>query len=239
MERIQKYLAARGICSRRAAEDMIRARRVRINGETALIGQSVSEGDSVALDGVLVGNEPPKVYIMLHKPDGYVTTAKDQFGRPCVLDLLKDVKERIYPVGRLDYDTSGLLLLTNDGALAQKLTHPRCEVEKVYIARVKGHPGVESLKLLADGVMVDGEKTLPAKVTVESSDDRYTRLRLTIRQGRNRQVRKMLAAVGLFTAGLTRVATGRLYLGRLKKGEYRVLTREEIAYLKSGMRRKE
>jgi 23S rRNA pseudouridine2605 synthase len=173
-----------------------------------------------------------KIYIMLHKPEGYVTTVKDQFGRPTALDLLEGSGfARLYPVGRLDYDSSGLLLLTNDGELTYKLTHPKHDIDKVYVARVFGVPTQEDLANLRAGIEIDGKKTAPAGAELIKTEGAYASLKITLHEGRNRQVRKMCEAINHPVASLKRVATGKLFLGALKKGEYRKLTKREIEYL--------
>ena len=171
---------------------------------------------------------------MLHKPEGYVTTAKEQFGRPAVLDLVQGVKERIFPVGRLDYDTSGLLLLTNDGDLTYKLTHPKHDVDKTYIAKLYGVPDEGALQKFRRGVVIDGRKTRPAKIQIleKEKDMRFCTAEIIIHEGKNRQVRKMCEAIKHPVAQLKRVATGELTLGDLPKGKYRYLTEREIKYLK-------
>jgi len=165
--RLQKFIADAGVASRRHAEEIIRQGRVKVDGRTVTeMGFKVTEASKVEIDGKLISIEKKKRYIMLNKPEGFITTANDQFGRPTVLDLVKGIKERVYPVGRLDYDTSGLLLLTNDGSFAYKLTHPRHEVKKVYIAEVIGIPDEKSLKTFREGIYIDGYKTSPADIRV-------------------------------------------------------------------------
>ena len=232
--RLQKYLADHGIASRRKAEELILAGRIAVNGQTVTeLGTKVEPGkDKVAFDGSPVQKRQKLVYIMLHKPDGYVTTAKDQFDRPTVMDLLEGVTERVVPVGRLDYETSGLLLLTNDGDLTYKLTHPRHHVDKVYIAKLVGQPNDEQLQRFRHGLVIDGQPTSPAKIEIIRDNGKYCTVKITIHEGRNRQVRKMCEAIGHRAALLKRVATGNLFLGDLPKGAYRHLTPAEVAYLK-------
>jgi len=231
--RLQKYLADNGVCARRKAERLIVDGRVAVNGTvvTELGAKADDETDEVAVDGVPVKKREELVYIMLNKPRGYVTTVKDQFGRPAAADLVSDINVRIYPVGRLDYDTSGLLLMTNDGALAYKLMHPKHNVKKTYIARAKGAVSPESAGELRRGVFVDGVKTSRADVDVLKTENNATTLEITITEGRNRQVRKMLEAVGHNVISLKRVAIGDLDMKKLKSGEHRRLTDEEINYL--------
>lgn len=232
--RLQKFLAEAQVASRRGAEEIILNGRVTVNGAVVnVLGTKVDETDVVALDGKVIKPTEKLVYIMLHKPEGYVTTVKDQFDRPTVLDLVGDIEQRIYPVGRLDYDTSGMLLLTNDGDLTYRLTHPKHNVEKVYIAQVKGEPSPQQLKRFSNGLVIDNSyKTAPAKIFV-AKRDKLTSLKITIHEGKNRQVRKMCEEIGFPVIRLKRIATGKLKLGNLKKGEYRHLTNEEIKYLKS------
>ncbi|MDR2904025.1 MAG: rRNA pseudouridine synthase [Clostridiales bacterium] len=233
--RLQKYLSEAGVASRRKSEEFILAGRVTVNGETVrTLGTKVDDAaDTVLFDGAPVKKKEQFVYLMLHKPEGYVTTSKDQFDRPAVLDLLKDVKERVFPVGRLDFDTSGLLILTNDGELTYKLTHPKHNIDKVYIARLFGEPTAEELARFRGGVEIDGRTTAPASIEIIKKDARFTSAKITIKEGRNRQVRKMCEAIDHKVAVLKRVATGKLFLGDLQKGDYRHLTKAEVAYLKN------
>jgi len=232
--RLQKFLSVAGVCSRRKAEEYMEEGRIEVNGETITSpGFKVKPGDEVKLDGKVVKLKNKMVYIMLHKPEGYVTTLSDEQGRPTVLSLIKDVKERVYPVGRLDYNTSGLLILTNDGELTNRLTHPRHNIYKTYMVRIKGAPSPSDLKSLQNGIIIDGRRTAPAKVFIVKQDENYTSLKIMIREGRNRQIRKMCEAAGYTVMGLKRIATGKIYLGELPKGEYRHLTKSEIAYLRS------
>jgi pseudouridine synthase len=233
--RLQKYMADCQIASRRKAEEYISAGLVKVNGATVTeLGTKIDpDSDTVEYCGSVIRPSEEKAYVMLHKPDGYITSAKDQFGRPDVSQLVADIPARLYPVGRLDYDTSGLLLMTNDGDLAYKLTHPKHEVEKVYIARIKGVMDSETIKSLESGVEIDGRKTAPARVSVVKDWGGSMSVRLVIHEGRNRQVRKMLEAVGCRCMALKRVATGRLFLGDLPKGRHRFLTAAEINYLKN------
>lgn len=236
-ERLQKYLAEAGIASRRKSEEWIASGRVKVNGVvvTALGTKIDPQKDQVLFDDqpVMISGEK-KIYLMLHKPEGYVTTAKEQFGRPAVLDLVRDVKQRIFPVGRLDYDTSGLLLLTNDGELTYRLTHPKYDVDKTYIAKLYGVPDDMDLQKFRRGVMVDGRKTRPAKIRILEieKDRRFCTAEIILHEGKNRQVRKMCDAIKHPVAQLKRVATGTLTLGDLPKGAYRPLTEKEVQYLK-------
>ncbi|HIT86346.1 MAG TPA: rRNA pseudouridine synthase [Candidatus Coprocola pullicola] len=232
--RLQKFLSEAGIASRRKAEILIMAGKVEVNGKivTELGTKIDTEKDVVYYNHKKVEKKQKLIYIMLHKPEGYVTTVKDQFQRPTVLDLLKTVKERVYPVGRLDYDTSGLLLLTNDGALTYRLTHPKHNIEKTYEAKLFGTPSEADILQFRKGVLIDGKKTQPAKLEILEKGEKYCTVRIIIQEGRNRQVRKMCQAIKHPVAQLKRVGTGTLYLKNLEKGKYRYLTEKEIQYLK-------
>lgn len=237
LERLQKFLAEAGVASRRRAEELIAQGKVKVNGKVVTeMGLKIDpEKDEVSyLDRKISKKDTELVYLMLHKPVGYVTTAKEQFGRPAVVDLIKGVNARIFPVGRLDYDTSGLLLLTNDGDLTYKLTHPKHDVEKTYIAKLYGVPDEGALQKFRRGVVIDGRKTKPAKIQIleREKDGRFCTAEIVIHEGRNRQVRKMCESIKHPVAQLQRVATGELTLGDLPKGKYRHLTEKEIRYLK-------
>ncbi len=232
--RLNKYLADCGVDSRRNCDAIIAQGRVKVNGKTITrLGVDVDpENDSVSLDGRRLRRKRRDVYVMLHKPKGVVCTAKDDKGRKTVLNLV-DVKARLFPVGRLDYDTEGLLLLTTDGQLAQTLTHPSHHIPKTYVARIFGELSEEEEKSLEKGVLLDGALTQPASVKVVEKDDRTSRIEITIFEGRNRQVRRMLESVGKDVEFLKRVSVGELRLGGLSRGKYRFLTEKEINYLKS------
>ncbi|MGN0782145.1 MAG: pseudouridine synthase [Christensenellales bacterium] len=232
--RLNKYLADCGVDSRRNCDEIIAQGRVKVNGKTVTrLGVDVDpENDSVSLDGRRLRQKRRDVYVMLHKPKGVVCTAKDDKGRKTVLDLV-DVKARLFPVGRLDYDTEGLLLLTTDGQLAQTLTHPSHHIPKTYVARIFGELSEEEEKSLEKGVLLDGALTQPASVKVVEKDERTSRIEITIFEGRNRQVRRMLESVGKDVEFLKRVSVGELRLGGLSRGKYRFLTEKEINYLKS------
>lgn len=230
--RLNKYLADCGVGSRRFCDSLIADGAVQVNGKTAVVGQSVEETDKVSVKGKRVSQTAKNYYIMLHKPKGCVTTVKDELGRKTVMDFV-DINARLFPVGRLDYDTEGLLLLTNDGEIANKLTHPKNAVEKVYVARLSGSLNETERRQLEKGVMVDGSLTLPAKVTILEKDEHHTRVEVTISEGRNRQVKKMFECVGKEVEFLKRIAVGELRLGGLQRGKWRFLNDKEMLYLNS------
>jgi pseudouridine synthase len=234
MERLQKVLAAAGIASRRECEGIIIAGRVKVNGEKVeKLGVKVSPKDKVEVDGRIVQQSEPKVYLILNKPAGYVTTVKDPEGRKKVLDLIKNMPYRIYPIGRLDFATEGLLLLTNDGDFAQFLTKPSNKIMKTYLALVKGVPGKEALKLLREGVALQDGITAPAKAKIVQIIGGNAVIEISIYEGKNRQIRRMMEAIGNPVLSLIRTKIGKLELGNLKKGDYRFLTAEEIKIIKS------
>lgn len=231
--RLQKFLAHAGVASRRKCEEYILEGKVKVNDEVVrTLGTVVEPGDEVWFENRRVTMEEELVYYLLNKPTGYITSVQDENNRPTVVALLKDVKERIFPVGRLDYNTSGLLILTNDGALTYSLTHPKHVVNKTYIAKVRGHVSDQAVKKLCDGVVIDGRMTAPALAKKVKAGTNTTTLSITIHEGRNRQVRKMCTAVGHDVVTLKRTAIGKLRLGDLQVGQYRALTRDEINYLK-------
>ncbi|MBE7022351.1 MAG: rRNA pseudouridine synthase [Ruminococcaceae bacterium] len=231
--RLQKYLAQCGIASRRAAEELIALGRVTVNGKViCTAGEKIIPGrDMVTVDGKPVRSAEKPVYIMLNKPRGYVTTVRDEQGRKTVMDLLPAELGRIYPVGRLDFDTEGLLLLTNDGNFTHRLTHPSHEISKTYLVKILGLPSPEALKALRTGVMLEGRKTHPAEVLVKHREIGSAVLVITIHEGRNRQVRKMCAAVGHKVVFLRRIAEGSVRLGDLPIGAWRHLTADEVTGL--------
>ena len=235
--RINKYIASCGIASRRKAEEIVLAKRVKVNGKTVeeLSFNIDEDNDIVEIDGQTIGLNEESVYIVLNKPEGYITTVKDQFDRPSVLDLVKDVDERVYPIGRLDYETSGLLILTNDGDLTYKLTHPKHEVDKTYMAIVKGVPNAQEIKNFEEGLYIEDYKTAPAKIKIVkiNEEKNYSICQIKIHEGRNRQVRKMCRAINHPVLRLRRAAMGKIVLKDLEVGKYRHLTKEEVAYLKS------
>ncbi len=233
--RLQKYIAMSGVASRRSAEEMISAGRVMVNNKKITeLGTKVEIGaDTVMVDDKIISPETKKYYIMLNKPVGYVSTVSDQFERPTVLDLIgEEIKARIFPVGRLDYDTSGLLLLTNDGDFTYKVTHPKFNMNKTYIATIKGGITPKGLAQLRGGVVIeDNFKTSPAEVEMISCEKGVTQIKITIHEGKNRQVRKMFEAVGCKVAELERIKIGTVELGTLPLGRWRYLTSHEISYL--------
>lgn len=234
-ERLQKLLSAAGVCSRRAAEEYIRSGRVTVNGRPALLGDKADlDRDDVRLDGKPLGSGERAVYILLNKPRGYVTTLSDEKGRRTVADLVRDCGVRVYPAGRLDLDSEGLLVMTNDGELVQRLTHPSGEVKKTYHVWVRGTDGgptVGAAERLARVTDLEGEPILPAKVELLRHKDGTAVLSVTIRQGKNRQVRRMCAACGLEVRRLRRVREHMLELGKLPTGKWRYLTAAEIEAL--------
>ncbi len=231
--RLNKYIAQSGLTSRRKADELIANGNVKLNGAVVQeLGIEVGPEDRVEVNGSPISLKHKMVYYMLNKPVGYVTTLSDEKGRPIVTDLLADVTERVFPVGRLDYNTSGLLLLTNDGDLANKLAHPRHKIYKTYRAEVTGILSDERVAKLRKGVDIGGFITSPAKVKVIKQTKGYAVAEIQICEGKYRQVRRMFKAVGNKVVSLQRVAEGELYLGRLMEGHYRKLTPEEIDYLK-------
>lgn len=229
--RLAKYLAKAGVSSRRRAESIIRQGRVRINGTIADQPQArVGEGDSVTVDGKLIGPVEKKMYLLLNKPPGYISTVYDTHDRPTVMNLVENIELRLYPVGRLDADTSGVLLMTNDGELAYRLAHPRYRVKKIYHARISGLPGGDKLKQLRKGILVDGERTAPAAVRVLKTSGHHNTalLEITLTEGRKRQVKKMCAAIDCPVTELRRVSFAGLSTGDLPEGAYRFLTEQEI-----------
>lgn len=232
--RLQKFMAEQGIASRRKSEDLIRTGKVKVNGHIAVIGQKINPKK----DLVTVGKQkilPPKtrnmIYIMLNKPRGYVTTVSDEYDRKTVMDLIPDIKERIYPVGRLDKDSEGLLIMTNDGSFTNCLTHPSHGLAKVYRVTVRPAVDDEILYNLRNGIVIDGRKTAPADVTVLTEEENRVVLEFVLHEGRNREIRKMCESQGLEVARLKRTAVGSLKLGVLPQGKYRELTEQEVKKL--------
>ncbi len=230
--RLQKFLSEAGVASRRKAEEMIRSGAVKVNGAVAQIGDSVDpKKDTVTVKGKKVIKQGEKRYILLNKPRGYVTTTDDDLGRKCVLELVKDVKERIYPVGRLDRVSEGALIMTNDGAFANAMMHPSKHVPKTYRVTVRPEPTAEQVDILATGVELDGRMTAPADVYVISKEEGRAVLEIVLREGRNRQIRRMCESQNLEVARLRRIAVGPIKLGMLQTGQWRDLTPAEVESL--------
>lgn len=231
-ERLQKIMSSRGVASRRRAEEMIAEGLVTVNGIAAVLGDTADpQLDVILVEGKPLPEATKYVYIMLHKPRGYVTTLSDEKGRPNAAQLVADCGVRVYPVGRLDMDSEGLLLFTNDGDFANSLMHPKHEVNKTYTAWVTGYvPGAEIR--LSRPITLDGYTIRPPKVTLVSAEGEKARIRITIHEGRNRQVRRMCQAAGMHVTRLCRIQEGSLRLGDLPKGKWRYLTAEEVAALK-------
>lgn len=232
-ERLQKVMAEFGVASRRKSEELIAAGRVKVNGCTVTEpGTKVDkEKDVIEVNGKIIKGPDRKVYILLNKPVGYITSAKDQFGRPTVLDLVKGTGVRVFPIGRLDYDTEGLLLLTNDGELTYRITHPKHNIDKTYRALIKGEADERDIKAFAEGIAVEDYVASPAKLEIIRYSKGNSVVEITIHEGRNRQVRKMCSAIGHEVIRLKRIRIGNLGLGSLKTGEWRYLSDAEIEYL--------
>lgn len=239
LERVQKLLAQAGISSRRRAERLIREGRVTVNGRPVKLGDSARSGkDIIAVDGERIGPGPEKkLYLALHKPRGFVTTMEDERGRKCVAELVKDVPGRVYPVGRLDKDSEGLLLMTNDGGFANAVAHPSTHVAKTY--RVTLRPGIseEQLIKLSTGIELDGRRTAPAKARVLEQQPGRSVVEIVLYEGRNREIRRMCEFLGLEVARLKRTAVGPVRLSLLPQGKYRELTKEEVSGLLAESRR--
>lgn len=232
--RLQKFMAEQGIASRRKSEELIAQGKVKVNGHPASLGDKINPyKDLVTVKGEKVAHIKKRkmIYIMLHKPRGYVTTVSDERGRKTVMDLIPDIKERVYPVGRLDKDSEGLLILTNDGVFTNCMTHPSHEYSKVYRVTVRPAVNDEILTNLRSGIVIDGKKTSPAEVTVLTQEEGRVVLEFIIHEGRNREIRKMCESQGLEVARLKRTAIGSLKLGMLPQGKYRELTEQEVKKL--------
>ncbi|MBQ1642290.1 MAG: rRNA pseudouridine synthase [Oscillospiraceae bacterium] len=229
-ERLQKLLSQAGVASRRASEKLIEEGRVTVNGSAASLGDCADfETDEICVDGKKISAGEKKVYVLLNKPKGYVTTLRDEKNRKCVTDLLTGLETRVYPVGRLDINSEGLLILTNDGDFAYRMTHPSKEVRKVYEVSVTGENIASSLEMLALPILVDGVYVTAKDIKVVSSDGKSAVLDITIGEGRNREIRRMCNACDLYVRRLVRIKEGNLELGELKPGRWRYLKRSEIA----------
>ena len=232
--RINKFLADKGIASRRHADEIIAAGRVTINGVVATLGANVDEGDEVALDGIVLETTEKKMeYYLMNKPKGVVCTVSDDRGRKTVIDLLPEGVGRVFPVGRLDYETEGLLILTNDGDLAYRLTHPMTEIPKTYMAKIEGTLTEKDLNPIRSGIELDGVMTKKCKAHIVETNKAYTKVHITITEGKNRQVRRMFEAIGRNVELLRRVSIGQLKLTGLDRGQTRKLTDQEIFYLQT------
>ena len=232
-QRLQKYVSDCGLMSRRSAEKEIEAGHFTVNGVRAFIGQKVKDGDTVLYKGKPVCGGEKKVYVMLYKPRGYVTTLHDEEGRRCLTELLADIPERVYPCGRLDMDSEGLLLLTNDGTVANKLMHPKTHVEKIYHVKVKTEITPEALATLNGPMEIDGYAIRPVKVSIIERKEGATTLKFVLSEGRNRQIRKMCEQAGLTVVRLKRVSVGDLTIGMLSPGKWKYLNYREEQYLKN------
>lgn len=241
-ERIQKIIAESGYCSRRKAEELIRAGRVKVNGHPAIIGQKLNPGkDLIVIDGESITRRTKqnKLYLMMNKPRGYLTAMSDDRGRRCVTDLLPEGMERVYPIGRLDLNSEGLLLFTNDGDFANDLMHPSREVSKTYRVTVRPDITDEQAVKLETGVYLDGRLTAPAGVRVLTKEPGRVVMEMVIREGRNRQIRRMCEEVGLEVVRLKRTAIGPIRLGMLKPGTTRPMTKEELKALRAAMKKRD
>jgi len=233
-ERLQKIIANAGITSRRFAEKLIDSGRVSLNGKvvTTLGVKADPSKDKIRINGKLLSHSEPKLYILLNKPSGYITSLKDPEGRPTVMDLLGNIRQRVYPVGRLDYDTEGLLIITNDGHFANNLMHPRHKVQKTYLVKIQGQISEKSMKNLIKGVYIDGRKATPIAIKKKGLREKNSWIEITLQEGRNRQVKRMLEILGYRVIKLKRTSYGSLSLKGIPLGAYRFLTRFEVAKLK-------
>ncbi len=239
--RLQKFMSECGVASRRKSEELIESGKVRVNGAVASLGDKINpKKDTVTVNGKKIVKQKEHKYIMLHKPRGFITTMSDEMERKCVAQLISDVPQRVYPVGRLDRDSEGLLLFTNDGEFANALTHPKKHVSKTY--RVTVRPGItdEQLSAITEGIIIDDRKTAPAEVRVVTKEENRVVLEIILYEGRNRQIRKMCEQLGLEVARLKRTAIGSVKLGMLKQGDWRELTEDEVRklMLAAGLERK-
>ena len=230
--RLQKYMSENGIASRRKSEEMIEAGKVKVNGRVATLGDKVDPiRDKIVVSGKRVVRTKTKMYIMLHKPRGFVTTMSDELGRKCVSELVEDAGVRLFPVGRLDRNSEGLLLMTNDGAFSNMLTHPSRHVSKVYRVTVREKVTEDQLTKLTEGIMLDGTKTLPCDVHIIDKGENRTVLNIVLYEGRNRQIRRMCEAVGLTVIRLKRTEIAGVRLGMLPQGKWRELNEKEMQHL--------
>lgn len=238
--RLQKYISESGFCSRRKAEVLIRSRRVKVNDNFAVIGMKIEPfKDVVTIDGEKISVSKKKTfkYILMNKPRGYITTMKDEKSRKCVADLLEDLDDRVYPIGRLDVNSEGLLLFTNDGEFANDLMHPSRDVSKLYRVTIKSSITEDQIVKLSEGVEIDGRKTMPANIHVITKEPNRTVLEVVIKEGRNRQIRKMCESVALEVVRLKRIAIGPLKLGMLKPGSYRDLKKDELRAIRTAIKK--
>lgn len=236
-ERLQKILSRYGVSSRRSAEELIKQGRVAVNGEivTSMGSKADPDRDSIVVDGKPLPTRLSFVYVALNKPKGYVTTTRDPQKRPVITDLIKDLNVRLYPVGRLDYDTEGLIFLTNDGDFAWKLQHPRFKISKTYLVEVEGRPKAKDIEKLRRGIVIEGKKTLPAGIKWIRTGDQISLLEVVIKEGRKRQIRKMFASIGNEVRSLRRTAISDIAIGGLPPGQYRFLEQAELDRLKQAM----
>ena len=231
--RLQKYISQTGYTSRRNAEKLIAEGRVKVNDKQVIKqGMVVSDNDTVSIDGKIIKNIDKKIYIMLNKPEGYITSMQDQFDRKLANDLLEGVKTRVYPVGRLDYNSSGLLIMTNDGEFANYITHPSSEIEKEYIVKIEGNLTDPQIKKILDGIKIDDFTANVRDISILSQNTRNSYLSMVISEGKNREIRKIFEALGVDVLKLKRIRIGSLMLGDLKKGCFRYLTASEAENLK-------
>lgn len=230
--RINKFIASSGLCSRRKADELIKDGKVTVNENKIVdLGYGVLKDDIIRVNGVIVKPVEQKVYYMMNKPKGYVTSLSDEKGRKTVMDLLGDIPYRVYPIGRLDYDTEGLLLFTNDGDLSYKLTSASSNINKTYIVKIEGNIKESELAVIRSGIVVDGVKYDKCELDVIGQDDKYTKLQMVIHEGKNRQIRKTFEHIGKNVVFLKRIAIGQLRLGGLSRGKVKMLNENDLAYL--------
>ncbi len=241
MIRINKYLSASGVSSRREADSLIEQGRVKVNGKIVqALGSKIDENkDRIEVDGKTVEGAQGKVYMLLNKPPGFLVTLKDPFQRPTIMDFLPKLRTRIFPIGRLDFDSEGLLLMTNDGELSNRLLHPRYEIKKTYLVKIKGHPEKVQISRLERGIPIDGKKTAPAKIFPISSSPKRSLFKVELHEGRKREIRRMFEAIGYHVLLLRRIKFAGLTLDGLNPGDWRYLTETEVQnlYKKVGLKR--